>query len=182
MGELSWAKAEPVAKSRTLKAPFPAGRAWPRHLLRTLAALSPPATLTGKGAVLHKQLLLKKTQHGKSSTFLPFFSFETGSKEDTAHRAVSGRLLSVKIKENSLVTCPLPHGRSSVRKDPRSEGGNGLGWVGWSLLHPVPDRTDARGRGTIGMGCCCCCSLSTGEISKVSLDTNELGTAYIPDP
>lgn len=29
VGELSWAKAEPVAKSRTLEAPIPAGRAWP---------------------------------------------------------------------------------------------------------------------------------------------------------
>lgn len=48
-----------------------------------------------------------------------------------------------------------------MRKDPRGEGGNGLGWVGWSLLHPVPDGGDARGRGTVSMGCCCC-SVGTG--------------------
>lgn len=102
LGELSCAKAEPVAKSRILEAPVPAGSAWSRHLPRTLAAPSPPVTLTGKGAALRKHLLWKKMQHGKSSTFLPFFSFETGSKEDTAHRAVSGWLWSVKIKENSL--------------------------------------------------------------------------------
>lgn len=77
-----------------------------------------------------------------------------------AHQAVSEQPLSAKIKENSLVTCPLPHGGSSVRKDPRSEGGNGLDWVGWSLLHPVPDGGDATGRGTAGMACCCCCCCS----------------------
>lgn len=86
----------------------------------------------------------------------------------------------MKIKENSLVTCPLPHGGGSVRKGPRSEGGNGLGWLGWSLLHPVPEGVMPGAGGQWPWGAAAALS-ALGEISKHSLDTSELGTACTPD-
>lgn len=82
------------------------------------------------------------------------------SNEDAAQRGrltglSRGGSLVCKLKENSLVTCPLAHGGSSVRKGHpgwRAEVGRG-GLEGVSVLSLAGEMR--RAEGPVGTGCCC---------------------------
>lgn len=176
-GGLSWARAEPrsvpVPKWRTLEAPANA-QPWcgskaqlgaepgpefsfPGGLWRLCL---PPATLIQKGAALGKQFpppdpeenATWKKQHIPTTILF----LEIRSKEDAAQRGQltglsRGGFLSVLIKENSLVTCPLVHGGSSVRKGPHG-GGRRWDGVGWMVSPCCPWQGRCEGQGNGGHG------------------------------